>query len=150
MSEHHYIVVKREGYTPDGVRLSAMASANALLSARMWPLWSSTRNRKSISGGDRLAVYLSGDGGSRVVATARVSDVGQWTHQVARSYPLDLDGVPFVVLHLDQVGLLARPVAVKDRLKQLSFVNGASPKWGVAFMGGARAVNAADFAALTN
>lgn len=149
MSHNHYVVIKREGYTPRGERLSPLESATRLLSARLWPLWQGTRNRSAIRAGDRIAVYLAGQGGSMVVATARVASLGPWTQEIARNYPLDPDGTAVVVMHLDQVTMLPAPVAVRDRLQALSFINPGTPKWGVAFMGGTRAVSAGDFAVLT-
>lgn len=145
----HFVVVKRGGFSRDGIRLSARQSAFSLLDCGIWPLWSHTRNRKAITAGDRLAVYLSGDGDGQVVATATVRQVGPWTRSVASAYPLDLDGIPFVVLHLQHVEVLQQPVEIKRRLKQLSFINQHTPKWGVAFMGGSRAVSGPDYDALT-
>lgn len=149
VSNNHYVVIKREGYTPRGEWLSPLESATRLLSARLWPLWQGTRNRSAIRAGDRIAVYLAGQGGSTVVATARVASLGPWTPEISRNYPLDPDGTAVVVMHLDQVTMLPTPIAVRDRLQALSFINHRTPKWGVAFMGGTRAVSAGDFAVLT-
>jgi hypothetical protein len=145
----HFLLIKREGFDALGGRLTAQESATALLAAGIWPLWEHTRNRLAMKAGDRVAVYLSGDGGCRVIATADVKTIGQWDRTSAKSYPLALDGIPFSVLHLDDVKLLDNPVEVKARLAKLSFINHGSPKWGVAFMGGTRALGAADFNTLT-
>jgi len=146
----HYLLIKSAGHSADGNQMTARDSALALLRNGAWPLWDHTRNRKAIAGGDVVAVYLSGTGQSEVFATAKVEAVVPWSTAFAKKYPLVLDGIPFSVLKLSDVMVLDRPVVVKDRLSQLSFVNQDSRKWGVCFMGGTRAVNAADFDALTS
>lgn len=146
---NHYLLIKREGVDSSGRPLSALESATALLKVGMWPLWEHTRNRRAINTGNRVAVYLSGEGGSRVIATATVEKVGPWDRATASSYPLTLDGTPFAVLHLSEVLYLKKPVEVRASLDRLSFVKHGARKWGVAFMGGARAMNASDFMALT-
>ena len=150
----YYLLIKRDGFDAKGlcltVRLTARQSACALLEQGIWPLWVHTKNRKAIAAGDLVAIYLSGDGGGRVIAFAKVEQVAEWSHSQARSYPLMLDGTPFSVLKLNNIGLLREPVAVKERLGRLSFVNASSKKWGVAFMGGCRAIGEADFGVLTS
>lgn len=121
----------------------------ALLNKGYWPLWAHTRNRKAIAAGDKIAVYLSGDGGSQIIATAKVHAIAAWNRAFAKDYPLTLDGEAISVLLLDEVHVLPAPICVKDRLRDISFINAASSKWGVCFMGGTRAVTPADFAVLT-
>lgn len=147
MAQKNYLLIKSGGMDARGQKCSAQVSAQRLLEAKAWPLWEFTRNRKAIASGDRLAIYLAGV--SEVIATARVRSVDRWTGVHAKSYPLMPDGTPTAVLLLDEVSWLPLPVRVKDRLAKLSFINSETPKWGVAFMGGTRAVNDADFEALT-
>lgn len=146
---NHFILIKSDCVSAAGVRMSARDSAHALLNNGYWPLWEHTRNRKAIKAGDKLAVYLSGTGGSEVVATATVDVVTQWNRAFAKGYPLALDGVPFAVLLLTKVKILKAAISVKARLTHLSFINQRSSKWGVAFMGGSRAVTPSDFKILT-
>lgn len=145
----HYLLIKSDCLSAAGARLSAKESAMALINKGYWPLWEHTRNRKAITAGDKIAIYLSGTGGSAVIATAKVDMIAQWNTAFARGYPLVLDGTPFAVLLLTNVKILAKAVPAKERLSRLSFINQASPKWGVAFMGGTRSVSADDFAVLT-
>ena len=143
----HYILIKGPGDNARGVALSPAASALALLTAGYWPLWEHTRNRKAISAGASVAVYVTGT--SQVLATAVVERVDQWTAAHRRAYPLMLGGTPAAVLVLGQVQVLEQPVNVKDRLKGLTFINQNSRKWGISFYGGTRAVSAKDFETLT-
>jgi hypothetical protein len=145
---NYYLLIKREAVTPAGAILSARESAIALLEAGVWPLWRHTRNRKAIRAGDQVAIYLSGEDNQVVIATARVREVSDWDRVVARAYPLVLDGEPLAVLRLVDTVVFAEPKAVKPRLQQLSFYRGGT-KWGVAFMGGTRALTAPDYHALT-
>lgn len=147
---NYYLLIKREGLGAKGQRLTARQSAVALLEQGIWPLWEHTKNRKAIAAGDLVAVYLSGDGGGKVIASAKVEQVAEWSSSLARAYPLMLDGTPFSVLKLNNIGLLPEPVAVKERLSRLSFVNASSKKWGVAFMGGCRSIDKTDFGVLTS
>lgn len=153
--QKHYLLIKREGYDPQGKKLSAHFSASALLTAGIWPLWSQTRNRLAIRTGDKLAVYLSGPGNQTVIATARVKKIGPWTRSMASEYPLSLDGTPFSVLYLADVLVLDNAIKVSERLGKISFITKDAvtgrpkQKWGVAFMGGTRSLNAVDFQVLT-
>lgn len=144
---NHYLLVKREGVTPEGKILSASESAGLLLQSRIWPLWKATRNRKAVKAADKVAVYLSGHNNQIVIATATVKEQGPWSRTLARAYPLVLDGEPESVLHLDNIVTFDDPRPVKPKLHRLSFYNGG-PKWGVAFMGGTRALSAQDYAIL--
>ncbi len=145
----HFVLIKREGLARDGRALSALESAKALVDGGVWPLWEHTRNRKSIGAGAKLAVYLAGHGG-KVIATACARDVTPWSASLARRYPLVLDGVPGAAIHLQDVRMLPTPVQVRSRIGELSFLVGRNAsKWGVAFMGGTRAVSEQDFRVLT-
>jgi len=144
----NYLLIKSGGLDAKGRECSARVSAKLLLDARVWPLWEFTRNRKVIASGDRMAIYLAGV--SEVIATAQVQTVGRWSVAHAKAYPLMLDGTPTAVLLLDDVAWLPEPVKVKARLSSLSFIKPDTPKWGVAFMGGTRAVNDFDFEMLTS
>lgn len=146
---NHYLLIKSAGHNAAGARLSARESALALLDNGLWPLWSHTRNRKAIAPGDSVAVYLSGTGASQVVATATVNAIVPWSPVFAKSYPLVLDGIPYSVLQLADIKILEHPISVKEKLPKLSFVNPSAKKWGVCFMGGTRALGAADFKTLT-
>lgn len=147
MAANNYLLIKSDGLDSKGHRRSALESAQLLLDAQVWPLWEFTRNRKVIAFGDRVAVYLAGT--SEVIATAQIRKVDRWTSDHAKAYPLMLDGTPTAVLLLQDVARLAAPVQVRAFLPKLSFINQNTPKWGVAFMGGTRAVSDADFDLLT-
>ncbi len=148
MRPKNYLLIKQSGWDAKGDKCSALESAQLLLTAKVWPLWDFTRNRKAIIAGDQVAIYLAGT--SEVIATACVLKVEKWSVTHAKGYPLLLDGTPVAVLLLESVAMLPVPVQVKQRLRCLSFINSDSKKWGVAFMGGSRAVNDADFAQLTS
>lgn len=143
----HFLLIKREGFTKDGALLTPRESALSLLNVGLWPLWKFTRNRKAICAGDQVAVYLSGGRNQTVIAKATVREVCAWTKNHAFTYPLILDGEPCSVLHLNCIVLFDQPKPVKPRLNRLSFFNG-SPKWGVAFMGGTRALSQVDYQTL--
>lgn len=143
-----YVLIKGAGYDSGGRRLDARESAMKLLDARMWPLWEGSRNRKSVKSGDEIVVYLSGAGNQAVIAQATIEKVGPWDRSVAARYPLTLDGIPSVVMHLANVCVFGSPKSVVDRLASLSFIKPGSKKWGVSFMGGVRAVSMQDFQVL--
>jgi len=151
----HFLLIKREGVDAQGRRLSATECTKALLDVGVWPLWEHTLNRLAIKAGAKVAIYLSGPGNQKVVATALVDRVALWTRAHEKNYPLILDGIPHSVLQLTDIRLLDQPLPVASRLSKLSFVKTDPetgeplPKWGVRFMGGARSLNDADFHILT-
>jgi len=145
----HYLLVKRNGLSASGEPLDAAGSALALLAAKIWPMWQGTPNRVALASGDAVAVYLAGERESRVIAAAAVDRITGWSREMARTYPLQLDGTPVRVLHLAEIRIFAQPVDVRARLHRLSFVRPGLRKWGVYFTGGSRAVPAGDFATLT-
>lgn len=147
---NHYLLTKREGFNAGGRMISARQCATALLDVGVWPLWEHTRNRAAIRAGDQVAIYLAGDGSSQIMATAEVLKVGQWDRKMAATYPLMLDGTPVSVLHLHGVNVLEKSIPVRQCLNDLSFIRKGVVKWGVAFMGGCRALTQRDFAVLTS
>ncbi len=145
----HFALIKRDSLSRSGETLSASKSAQALLDARVWPLWPRTPNRSRIAAGDAVAIYLSGKYEGRVIARATVERVGPWTRDLALSYPLMLDGEPCAVIHLTDVRKLERQVEIRDVLRHLSFIKPGLTKWGACFMGGARRLTPSDFKHMT-
>ena len=96
-----------------------------LLNLRVWPLWRRTPNRTRVAAGDAVAIYLAGDGESRVIARAAVERVGTWNRQLANAYPLLLDGEPVSVLHLASAVIFDRAVDVRAMSPRLSFIRPA-------------------------
>lgn len=146
----HFLLIKRDALSRSGLPLDAAQSALMLLNARIWPLWRGTPNRMRVAAGDEVAIYLAGANESRVIARAGVERIGSWTRELARAYPLSLDGEPVSVLHLGLPEVFPRSVDVRGLLPRLSFVRPGVRKWGVYFTGGMRAVPAGDFALLTH
>ncbi|PTT81583.1 hypothetical protein DBR42_17905, partial [Pelomonas sp. HMWF004] len=56
----HFVLIKQACLDAQGRRVSADAAAKRLLDFGRWPLWQGTRNRRAITAGSRLAVYLAG------------------------------------------------------------------------------------------
>ena len=140
----HFLLIKRDGLSRSGDRLDAAASAMQLLNLRVWPLWRRTPNGTRVAVGDAVAIYLAGDGESRVIARAAVERVGTWNRQLANAYPLLLDGEPVSVLHLTSAVIFDRAVDVRAVLSRLSFIRPGLKK-----SGGMRALPAGDFGLLT-
>jgi len=146
----HYLLIKGSGRSRTGAPLNSSEAADALLWSRMWPLWEHTRCRKMIEPGDRVAIYCSG-GAAAVIGTARVTGLEPWTRQHLLAYPLLLEGVPHIVLRLDDIRRFDDPLKVQPILTRLTWFARKAPtkKWGVHFMGGVRFVNEADFETFT-
>lgn len=145
----HFLLIKQADYSVDGDKINAHAAARMLLDAGRWPLWTHTPCKRQVQAGDRLAVYLSGQGNRTVVATATVKEKLPWKSAMMRTYPLGLGGIPEFVLILSDVSDLKTPVRIADCLDALSFIDPAQPKWGVRLMGGMRSLTDADFRLLT-
>lgn len=143
----HYVLIKKSGSDINGANLSAWRCAERLLAAGLWPLWQHSRNRKAIVAGDKVAIYLAGT--SEVMGRASVARKESWSISHRKAYPLVLEGTPESVLILHAVETFECPIAVADRRSRLSFIRPGLTKWGVAFMGGTRAVSETDFRVLT-
>ena len=142
-----YILIKKEGFDPCGNALSADECVRKLLAWKGWPLWERTKNRKSVKAGDRLCIYVTGDTPNKhhVVASATIKTVVQWSLAHDRTFPIEKDAVPSVVLTLTDCHMFNLPVSVPDKLDTLSFIPENRKKWGVAFMGGIRAITSDDY-----
>ncbi|MEO7326485.1 MAG: hypothetical protein ABIW82_16825 [Dokdonella sp.] len=148
---NHYLLTKRAGLAAStGKALTARACTVRLFEAGIWPLWTATRNRRRIAGGDHVAVYLAGNGLSCMAGLATVAIVERWSSRHLAHYPLVLDGTPEAVLRLSDTTLFNVPVPAKPMLGALDLFAGGVPlKWGVYFMGGCRAISEHDFDVLT-
>lgn len=146
----HFILVKLPGHDTKGIALSARAAAIKLLDAKFWPIFSRTRNKKVMAPGDEVAIYLGGQYNQLIIATATIEKIEPWQKSFKDRYPLTMDGIPESVLVLSNISVLKQPVDVTEILDSLTFIPKNIKKWGVAFMGGARLVNQADYNRLTD
>src|SRR5690554_4778986 len=144
----YYIVVKTESYRKTGALLSSRQAAETLLTAGIWPLWRSSRTRKPIKAGDRVAVCIADATHHKVVATSEVAEIDAWNDQTAQNYPLIFDETPHQALRLQNTMLLHRPVEIKRRLTRLSFVQHCS-NLGAFLREGLLAVSKTDFKTMT-
>lgn len=148
--KNFFVLVKLPGFSSDGSKLSARASALKLLECGYWPIFNRTRNKKLMKTGDEIAVYLGGPYNQIIIATATIASIEDWDRKHARNYPLFMDGIPEKVLNLSSATILKQPVDVIEKINELSFMPENKLKWGVAFMGGARRVNERDFQIITS
>lgn len=115
----------------------------------LWPIYEGTRNRNTIIAGSRLAFYVAGRSkyARHIVAHAVVSEIRR--HRVSKTDPLEyLTDHPHLVLALRDIELLKPPLAMRHMIPRLSFCPENVAKWGVAMMGGARAVSKEDWSTL--
>lgn len=143
---NHFLLIKSSGHDKRGAGLTATESAQSLLKANMWVLWSGTPNKDKFSPGDRIAVYVAGC--CRVIATATVKNVEPWRNEHAQKFPLTIAGIPAVYVGLQDVQVFEKPVEVRSLIMKLSFIR-STTKWGAAFMMGVRRLSKADFQTLT-
>ena len=149
---NHYIFITSDADKSRMSRPSAASLAKYRLSRCEWGFGVRTKNRKAITIGDRVLVYLSGkrENGSHFVAECTVaSDV----HQVSNSFsqtvdaPDRLGNAPAAYsVSLKAVRYFQVPVPIKALKRKLSFIKQPeSKKWGAFLQGGALLISPKDF-----
>lgn len=149
-NKNHFVLIKKSGFDVHQSLKSANESTNLLLDAGIWPLYKNTRCQHMVKATDRVLFYLAGDEpeGRHIVASAVIKGVENWSKIHRSVYPLLLEDIPSKVLILTDIERFTSPVDVKKHLDKLSFVPANRQKWGVAFMGGMRAISVKDYAVL--
>jgi len=146
---NYHLLKKLNDLDECGSPLSARMSAVALLESGLWPVYKQTPRTCPFNTGDRIAVYILDSDTPIVIATAKVRSIDHWTIHTSSVYPLTLCTSPSVVLHLNKITYLDKPVDIKSRLAKLSFI-----KPGVSDLNGclardAIAITRNDFATLS-
>ncbi len=119
--------------------------AKARLSKKLWPIFSGTRNRKSIQEGDICFIYLAGKGdySQHIFAKASVIEKLDWSRSKESIDDQDLlTDFPNMALRFENVEMI-EPVPIRNLLSKLSFIP-ASTQWGSVFQGGCRKLNQDD------
>ena len=150
-STRHYVFVKQDGYSRDRQWISAYEAARRLLDARMWVFWGSVEGAGRIKAGNRVAIYVAGNGehSQEVIATAFVDKVVLWTGDFSSRYPLAEGGELARVVLLERIVMLDPVVDARARVAQLKSRPRSPDKWGLYFKGGVRSVSERDFRILT-
>lgn len=147
----HFIFIKGDAYLKNGSLISAFEATKLLLNSRIWPLYSSTSNRKSIKQGDLLLFYISGkhENSQRVIAKSCIKAIEPWTKKHDTQCPIYPE-LAFSAVILGNVKYFSTPVTIKDHIDHLSFFPENRIKWGTALMGGVRRITAEDYDYLTD
>ena len=148
---HGYLLVTIDPPRCDGGFGFEWNLVKARLSARRWPLFRSTRNRAVIGPGDPVAFYVAGTrkNGGHIVARAVVDRKINWLYgDPTVDPPQYLTELPNTVLYLRDVRFFSEPISIREAIPRLSFIPSNSKRWGVALMGGCRALTYSDWKAL--
>lgn len=150
-NKNHFVLIKKSGFDVNQSFKSAKDSTNLLLDAELWPLYKNTRCQHMVKAADRVLFYLAGEEpeGRHIVASAIIKSVEDWSMMHRSGYPLLLEDIPSKVLMLTDIERFMSPIDVKQHLDKLSFIPANRQKWGVAFMGGMRAISEKDHAILS-
>ncbi len=134
-NKNYFLAVTLDGYSENGLRVSALDVIKRRLDTGKWPLYANTKNRKVISEGDRLLFYVGGQGqcGGHTVATAKVGKITDAGRRVLRdeyavspvSSLISLDGINFI-----------EPKILKPVLVECGIIQQENKKWGAFLMGG--------------
>lgn len=119
------------------------------LERRQWPIYEKTRLRENMVPGVRVAFYVAGKREHRgeIVATATVQ--GRRDVRAQRTDPPEyLTEQPDLILELDSVEILPRPVVLREFVPKLSFCPKDLKNWGSALQGGVRRLTDRDWALL--
>ena len=147
---HNFMLICTDAVSPEGDKLGAETLAKARLNAARWPLYPQTPHQGRMSPGDRLLVYLGGNGpaAQSFYAVARVAS----THRAQKlkessSDSQELEGhqPASAWLILKDIRHLTPRISVRELLPRLSFLPKTPNRWGVAFMSGVRILSDADW-----
>ena len=141
----NYILICMDGTDADGRLLRAAAVARNRIGAKLWPIYSGTRNRTDIKVGDRFVVYIGGqrEHAQEFVSTGFVAGMELPSESRRADSPnLNEVGPPaHAWLRLMDIRDLEPAVSVRPLLDSLSFVPKNRKRWGVALMGGVRRIS---------
>lgn len=155
ISTHHYLMICGNGYNELGEPVEPYDVLKHRLHNSYWPIYSNTRNRKTIKESDQLAFYVSGNKefGGMVVAVARAKEILIDQKRLISYKNIENEvsmGENFYsIVKLDGIDLALRKTIIKQSLKHLSFGKENMKKWGALLQGGCRKLTEEDFLLLT-
>ena len=133
--KNYFLAVTLDGYTDDGLRVSAFDVVKKRLKSSTWPLYLNTKNRKVISEGDVIFFYIGGQGpcGGHTVATA---DVVRRTDAGRRVLRDEYAVSPVsAIIELGNIRF-TEPQTLKPVLIECGIIRQENKKWGAFLMGG--------------
>lgn len=142
---HGFLLITVDPPPVNGVRTSAWSLVRHRLERGRWPLFVSTRNRRVIDAGSRLAFYVAGgrENSGRVMAISEVSR--KLSYGGVTDPPQLFLPAPDQVLVLQRTEFLQPAPRLRDVVERLSFRPERIEAWGVVLIGGCRALSLADW-----
>ncbi|WP_157057511.1 hypothetical protein [Loktanella sp. 3ANDIMAR09] len=132
---NYFLAVALDGYSNDGLRVSAFDVVKQRLENSSWPLYMNTKNRKVISRGDVIFFYIGGQGpcGGHTVGTADVVGRTDAGRRVLRDeYAVSPVSA---IIELGNIRL-TEPRKLKPVLIECGIIQQENRKWGAFLMGG--------------
>ncbi len=131
-----------------GLRIHADRIAESRLQKYLWPLYANTRNRQRIGAGDKVLIYIGGEGKLRqhIIAIGEVEDCAPVTTTLRSVDSEDvLTAAAEYIVTFSRIERLAPPINFKSLLPQLKMCPKNLSKWGVILMGGTRQIEETDY-----
>ncbi len=123
--------------------------AKARLAQKVWPFGVFTRNRRIITEGDRIVIYLSGKGPKAQTFIAEATASSRVTRADLEE-PEEWGQVHWQLgLPLKRIALFSEPVPIKPLLHELSFMKSYG-KWGAYLQGGCVSMSDSDYLVIRN
>lgn len=134
--------------TDGAAKHSAFDVANRRLDQGLWPIYKGTRNRRAISPGDTILIYLGGSKAwsQSIIASARIKAVDEGGRRALPAIDKEEAQTeqPFKTLRLEQIDYFDEPLDIRPFVGKLTFLPN-SPKWGAVLVGGCRKMTREDF-----
>jgi hypothetical protein len=144
----NYILVCSDEIDSEGFPVRASDSADIRLRERRWPLYRRTKHRRAFANGDRLVIYVGGNGSKRQSFVATTEVVGV-THVdgIREPFPYEKSKTTPVAtwLELGTPAAIDPPKDIKLLLPKLSFAPRNLKAYGSTLIGGVRAISDKDW-----
>lgn len=105
------------------------------VTAKQWPIYDKTVNRRRLAVGDSVIFYKAGSDGQKFLGNAIIKSEPEKRNDFVYS------------LGMDKISVWKKPIAAKEVVAKLDFIKNKD-NWGSYFQGGVRAVSEEDYHAI--
>jgi hypothetical protein len=148
VTPNYFILIAMGAEDVDGRHVESLDIALHRLDVNKWPIYKGTPNRSRFQRGDHCVVYIGGTGrnAQHFIASAVIDSVMSWESKLGLIDGGDImTDIPDMALTLCDVHLFAKPVSIRPLLSTLEVIPSSTPRWGIVFQGGCRAISERDF-----
>ena len=141
-----FLLIANQTDDATGKLFQAFDVATRRLEAKLWGLYENTPHRKNIAPGDRVIIYLAGNGflGKHFIATTSIHTITEDKKIFSKTLS-SLSTPPIAAILFGDIHFFAKPVSIKEIKYKLEFVPQNTTKWGCVLQRGAKSISSKDF-----